>query len=230
MHALIDGDLVAYRCAAVNENADAHLALWQTDQLISRILEDINADNWDIFISGENNFRYTIFPDYKANRRDTPRPKHLERVREYMVSEHHARITDGWEADDELGIEAGRRGFNDVVICSLDKDLLQLPGTHYNFVRREIRRISPEEGLRNFYEQLLVGDSTDNISGCRGIGKVKAPRILGQSTNEHDLVQAVWRAYERAGESEDSFVRSARLLYILKSPDDHWRPPLDMEL
>jgi DNA polymerase-1 len=228
--ALIDGDLVTYRCAAVCENAGEGLAIWQTDQLVSRILEDVNADNWKIYLSGDNNFRFAIFPDYKANRRDQPKPKHLERLREYLVLEHNAIIADGCEADDELGIEGTRLGPDGAIICSLDKDLLQIPSTNYNFHRRELRRIPPEEGLRTFYEQVLIGDSVDNISGCRGIGKAKAPKLLAECRTEFDYVEATWRAYEAAGQSEQDFIRTCRLCFILRQRDVHWRPPLDLQL
>jgi len=230
MYALIDGDLVAYRCAAVNENANEGLACWQADQMISRILEDVNADNWEIYLSGENNFRYGIYPDYKLNRRDQPRPKFLERIREYMVRDHQAIITDGYEADDALGIRASELSDYDVVICSLDKDLLQIGGTHYNFVRRELIEVSELAGLRAFYEQLLVGDPTDNIRGCPGIGKVKAPKLLDGCDTADCFVQSCWQAFVKAGCTEDEFIRDAKLLYILRSYNDSWTPPLDLVL
>lgn len=230
MHALIDGDIVAYRCAAVNEQAEEGLAIWQTDQLISRILEDVNATNWQIYLSGDDNFRYIIDPEYKANRRDTPKPRHLQRLREYLVLEHSARLADGVEADDELGIAATRLGPDGVVICSLDKDLLQIPGSHYNFNRRTLVNVSIADGFRNFYEQLLIGDPTDNIRGCPGIGKAKAPKILQRCSDESSFCQAAWGAYLQAGAIESDFIRNAKLLYILRERDKYWIPPIDISL
>jgi len=228
--ALIDGDLVAYRCAAVNENSNEGLACWQTDQLISRILEDTNADNWQIFLSGENNFRYNIDPNYKANRRDQPRPRFLEPVREYLVREHGASIADGYEADDSIGIALTRFSSDRCVVCSLDKDLLQLPGTHYNFVRGDFINITEIGGLRNFYEQLLVGDSSDNIRGCPGIGKAKAPRLLEGCESESCFLDCCWAAFAKAGATESEFIRDAKLLYILRSEDDWWSKTLQLDL
>lgn len=228
--ALIDGDLVAYRCAAVNENAEAGLACWQTDQMIATILEEVNADNWFIYLSGENNFRYQIWSEYKANRRNLPRPKHLEAVREYLVLQHLASICDGYEADDALAMATRRLGTDSVEICSLDKDLLQIPGRHYNFVRKEFLVVSEFDGLFNFYIQLLVGDQSDNIRGCPGIGKAKAPRLLEGCTNESEFIQCCWQAFSRAGVSEADFIRDAKLLYILREEGDAWRPPLDLVL
>ena len=228
--ALIDADIVAYRCAAINENADLALAHWQTDQLLGRILEDVNAANWELYLSGDNNFRYSIDPEYKANRREDVKPKHLEGVREYLVTHWDASIADGYEADDAIGIQAHR---NNVVICSIDKDLLQLPGVHYNFVRRTIETISEVEARRNFYIQLLVGDPSDNIRGCPGIGKVKAPKILEECNEEKEFFEAVASAYARAYEPEPwehHLIKNAKLLHILQQEEDSfaWRLALDL--
>src|SRR5687767_2271362 len=86
MKVLIDADIVCYRTAAVNEKADFPLARWQADQLITRIIEDVNASDWTLYLtSGNNNFRYTVYPDYKANRRNVPKPRWLEALREHLV-------------------------------------------------------------------------------------------------------------------------------------------------
>ena len=225
--ACIDADIVAYRCAAVNENADLGLAIWQTDQLLTRILEDTNADDWRLYLSGENNFRYEIFPEYKANRREQPKPKHLEGLREYLVVSWNARICDGYEADDALGIEA--YGSPDkVIICSIDKDLLQLRGTHYNFVKREIKEINEFGGAIQFYSQLLIGDPTDNIRGCPGIGKVKAQRAFIGCNTERQLYDKCVELYKIAYKDtwERELTLNAQLLYVWKRDNDSWIAPL----
>src|SRR3990167_2379460 len=142
MIALIDGDIVTYRCAAVCEEAGQGVAKWQADQLLTRILEDVDATDWKIFLSGDDNFRYKVYPDYKANRRDMVKPKHLELLREHLILDWNATIVNGYEADDALGIGAS----NQSIICSIDKDLLQVPGHHYNFVKREIKQITELDG------------------------------------------------------------------------------------
>ncbi len=231
--ALVDGDIIVWRCAAVNEGTNAGLACWQADELVKRILEDVGATESRIYISGENNFRYGIYPDYKANRRDKPRPKFVEDVREHLVLHWSGEICDGIEADDALGINAGRiadgvvgdSNENSFVICSIDKDLFQIPGRHYNFVRNEFRDISGLEGWYNFYLQVLTGDPADNISGCPGIGKVKAPRTLQGLSDVSGMYEACLMAYENAGKSETDMNLSCQLLYILRSENDTWIPP-----
>src|SRR3990167_4316279 len=164
MIALIDGDIVTYRCAAVCEEAGQGVAKWQADQLLTRILEDVDATDWKIFLSGDDNFRYKVYPDYKANRRDMVKPKHLELLREHLILDWNATIVNGYEADDSLGIEQSR-DITKSIICSIDKDLLQIPGHHYNFVKRIIVYVTIVDGWKSFYTQLLTGDATDNIKG-----------------------------------------------------------------
>lgn len=227
--AVIDGDIVAYRCAAVNENADLGLAIWQTDQLLTRILDDVNADDWKVYLSGENNFRYSIYPEYKANRRDQPKPKHLEGLREYLVRDWDATIVDGYEADDALGMESVSKA--GAVICSIDKDLLQLPGRHYNFVKREIKDVDAFSGAIQFYSQLLIGDPTDNIRGCPGVGKVKAERAFVGCTTERDLYDKCVEQYTLVygpNKWEKELDMNAQLLYVWRKEDDKWTAPQEL--
>ncbi len=228
MLALIDGDIVCYRCAAVNENAAPGIAKWQADQLINRILEDVNASDWAVYISGDNNnFRRQLYPEYKANRKDMKKPKHLEVLREHLLLEWNASICDGIEADDALGIrQCESSGAS--VICSIDKDLRQIPGNHYHFVNRQWSTITEIEGWKNFYYQLLDGDATDNIKGCRGYGPVKSEAILRGLSSVDEFYSAVKRTYDETYGISDSLALltlNAKLLYILRSEGDEWKPP-----
>ena len=107
-----------------------------------------------------------------------------------MVTKWGAKVTDGIEADDALGIAqtentAKGTGFL-TIICSLDKDLLQVPGNHYSWEigtstwnKPASRRwISPQEGLFNFYWQLMMGDAADNVPGFDGKMRQKVPKFM----------------------------------------------------
>ena len=227
MIALLDSDIVCYRTAAVTENNDVGLAIWQADELIQRILSDVGATDYKCYLSGDNNFRYSIYPEYKANRRDKPKPRHLEALREHILVNHPSDVADGIEADDSLGIASTDHKSNGVgcIIASLDKDLLQLEGLHYNFVRREIREIGELEGWTNFYIQLLVGDPADNIPGCPKIGKVKAPKVLEGAIYPGLMYERCRETYSKAGVSQEIMNRNAQLLYIKRAENDEWNPP-----
>ena len=108
MKALIDGDKCAYRTAAASEVADENICLLRLDRMIREILHVTEADTYEIYLSGEDNFRYKIFPEYKANRKDTVKPKWLQACREYLAKEWNAKFAHGCEADDMMAIEQTR--------------------------------------------------------------------------------------------------------------------------
>jgi len=206
MLALIDGDICAYRVGWTTENDDFPIARWRVDEMLDGILLDTGATEFTVFLSdsAENNFRYKIYPEYKANRTTLPRPKHLEGIKEHLVLRWNARLALGQEADDALGIAQTQHYWAfghpaQSVICSIDKDLMQILGNHYNFVRKEHTFVTPEEALRYFYRQILTGDTADNIKGAKGIGPVKADRILGPLKSEElGLARAVFETYCKA--------------------------------
>lgn len=75
---------------------------------MKRILETVGATDYTAYLTGSNNFRCELYPEYKANRKNKSRPVFLERAREYMVTVWGAQVTDGIEADDAIGILAGK--------------------------------------------------------------------------------------------------------------------------
>ena len=86
---LIDGDLVAYRCAAtVPEDVEKDVAFYRMDVLIQQIIEATDATQYRVFLTGKNNFRKKINPEYKANRKDTVPPVYLQDCRQYLVDNH----------------------------------------------------------------------------------------------------------------------------------------------
>ncbi len=122
MQALIDQDLLCYRCAASAENDDLNIALYRIDELLDNILNKTQATSYRAFLTGPNNFRKQIYPEYKANR-VAPKPKHLRDLQEYSIEKLSAEYApETLEADDALAIYQT----DDTIICSLDKDLLQV--------------------------------------------------------------------------------------------------------
>lgn len=122
---------------------------------------------------------------------------------------------------------------NEQVICvSNDKDLLQLPGWHYNFVNKTMTLVSPLDGLRTFYKQLILGDKTDNIPGFDGKLRSECPKFIAklqepidEMTEEADMYEYVKQIYQN--ESDVVLHRNAQLLYILKEEDVYWHPPTE---
>ena len=229
MRALIDADIVAFRCAAAAEGDGEGLARHYVDGLLDEIIAGTKADSFSLYLTGKGNFRYQVYPEYKATRIDTPRPTLLPALRDYLSS-LGAIISDGCEADDLLGAEQCGSD-TETVIVSLDKDLLTVPGYHYSW---EIRGKSKGkawvkeakwtnqttfEANHWFYTQCITGDVADNIKGIPGVGKVGASKILDGLVDEQEMFDAVREAYD----NDDEFLLNARCLYIWRRKDDDFR-------
>jgi DNA polymerase-1 len=208
------------------EGQDERNAIWNLNNGLDALLAAWNITDYQLFVTGEGNFRYQIYPEYKGNR-PKERPQHLHACKSHLVHEFGALCSNGREADDEIGIAAYKHlelG-DDYTIVSIDKDLNMIEGLHYSpeitrggKVVKEARRyhVSPTDAIRFFYYQLLVGDTTDNIKGVAGVGKVKAERALSGLTTERDLYDVVQGLYG----SEEEMEMNAKVLWIWRKEND----------
>ena len=215
MKAIVDADIVAFRCSASREATDLTAVEYLVNSSMEQILSQANATSYEAYLTGRNNFRKLIYPEYKAHR-PTEKPYWLEPIRQYLIATFNAEVIDGQEADDALGIA---QQLNDTVICSIDKDLLQVPGHHYNFVKDEKIFISNFVGIYNFYTQCLMGDRADNIKGIEGVGVKKAEKILNGRLNEKEMFDAVRDAYG----NDEEFIMNAKVLWIRRQPNEDWK-------
>lgn len=189
------------------------------DALMRRILETTGADSHQTFLTGTNNFRYNVYPDYKANRKGKPQPIYRRDAEEYLIEAWGAQRVHGYEADDALGI--ANSGENLSTICSIDKDLMMIPGRHYNWRRKEFYDVSVMDGLRSFYRSTLVGDSVDNIIGVEGIGVKKAAKWINDVEREEDMYEICRALYK----DDERFHMNGKLLWIWREENGIWRPP-----
>ena len=74
MLALIDGDIVAYRCSASANHESEDIAVLRTDIMMRDILAGTDSNEYKCLLTGPGNFRYELYPDYKANRKDKEKP------------------------------------------------------------------------------------------------------------------------------------------------------------
>lgn len=230
-----------FRSAFSAEKEAEKIAVARAKTTVENILDAVGATEYELWISDkkENNFRYTIAPSYKANR-TKPLPIHYGAVRKYLEKEWGAQVTPGQEADDALGIaqmwgisvadsqshkleDAGSNPAPaSTIICSIDKDLKQIPGKHYNWVKDEFDEITAQQGIAFFYQQLLTGDRTDNIaSGLYRMGEGKAQSLLAYCESEHEMLGAVRNQYQ----DEVRLITNGRLLWIRKQDLEIWSPP-----
>ena len=222
-HALIDADILNYRIGFATNNESEDVAI----RTMATFLEDLllvdlpQVQTWELHLTGKTNFRndVAVTVPYKGNRAKTEKPVHYHLLREYLELSWKATISENMEADDMLAIRATELGESSVIV-SLDKDLDQVAGWHYNFVRKDLYSITEEEGLFRFYKQMLTGDRVDNIVGVKGIGDKKAEKLLtGKTEHEMWAVCVELLGFERA-------VENGHLLYMLRSFDDAFVPPV----
>lgn len=145
-----------------------------------------NLEFWLSNSDRSTNFRFNVAKTegkhgsgYKAGRGE--KPKYIKEAREYLIDMYGAKETLFGEADDAIAIRQNK----ETILCSLDKDLLMIPGVHYNLYYDELffvpegiggvfklgKNMKPY-GLLCFYTQLLCGDDVDNIPGCQNIDKL----------------------------------------------------------
>lgn len=225
MKVLVDGDVIAYRCAfsAQSKGLDEEEALDLVDGLLDeiRFATSSSEDEIWIFLTGKGNFRHDISKTYKANRKDSERPEHLSAIRDHMIKNWSAAVSQDQEADDMIATMASEFGY-DCIIASTDKDFKQIPCRHYNTMKGEWSFVSPEEATRNFYTQILTGDRSDNIAGIYGIGPKKAEGFLGHLTTEEQMYDKVLELYDG---NADLVLETARLLWLRRKEGEMWLPP-----
>jgi hypothetical protein len=202
------------------------------DDAIAAIEDKYGQSEVHIFLSGKKNFRdsLAVTKPYKGNRSDTPKPVHYEAIGDYLRAVRGAVETSGHEADDEIGIRAveAKERQQEYIVVSNDKDLDQIAGKHYDWIKKEFYTVSPKEAKTQFYLQVLQGDSTDNIPGLPGIGPSKAAAALEGLKSPAEMMEKCIELYMyRHSPKEPSFPASyleeqANLVYILKKPGETW--------
>lgn len=221
-------------------------------------MDAVDAEEYIIFLTGKGNFREevaTILP-YKGNRDSSHKPVHYEAIKEFLVKKYKAQVIEGMEADDAMAIMQYEDPEN-TVICSIDKDLLMVPGKHYNWRKQEHKEVSALEGARWFWTQMLTGDSTDNILGCgtkkpgvyksgkkkgesyekrSGIGPKAAEKLLEGATSYDQMKAIVGMQYATLDEGaafsdpESVMLENGLLLWMKRTEEEDWSFNLEWDV
>lgn len=222
--AVIDADIVAYQAAASAEQAyDWGDGLWTLhsfeadavrhfETILTKIKEKTEAVKLVLAFSDKENWRKAVLPTYKSNRVGTRKPMLLTYLKDYSKEKYDVRSIPKLEGDDVLGLIATGPDSKAYVICSIDKDLKTIPGTHYNFGTDTIFDVTTEEADHWHLMQTLMGDATDGYSGCPGVGPKTAEKILADGLGW----EAVLKAYSKAGFGEEEALTQARVARILR--------------
>lgn len=214
-------------------------ALQACKTAIDSLLDKLSPSKVSIFLTPERTFRHDIArtKPYKGNRVQ-PKPKYLKEVKEYLVKNYGATVANNVEADDEIGIALSKDPSGTVSV-SIDKDLLQVPGWHYDWVGDRVRWVTNRDGDFAFYSQMLTGDATDNVPGLNGVGTVGARKILLGARSSKELCSRVWMCYRGefndTDKARDYFFEQGQLLWILRHNEaipghsKQFTPPIDIK-
>ena len=227
--AVIDADIILYKACRVAEEevnwGNDQYVLWSNLNLVKTIIDDqidlivdqMEADRSILCFSDVKNYRKELNPEYKANRRGGRKPLCFKPALQLCKDTYPFRLFENLEGDDVVGIIGTTENENDYVIVSEDKDLLTIPGLHWDLNLKKIFRIEDDEADFNFYKQALMGDVVDNYKGCPKIGKVSSENILRDAEKKgEDLWQTVVNKYLKAGLTEEDAIINGRMARILR--------------
>ena len=152
-------------------------------------------------------FRHDAFPEYKAQREETPEDIKLSvpLIKQVLEAMHIPILqVDGFEADDIIGTIATRFGADgiDTFMLTPDKDYGQLIGPNVFMYRPrhgggyEIlgeKEVEAKYGIPTPAQVIdllaLMGDSADNFPGCPGVGEKTAAKLINQFGSIDNMLQ-----------------------------------------
>lgn len=152
-------------------------------------------------------FRHDAFPEYKAQREETPEDIKLSvpLIKQILEAMHIPILqVDGFEADDIIGTVATRFGSDGIETFMLtpDKDYGQLIGPNIFMYRPrhgggyEIigeKEVGDKYGIPTPAQVIdllaLMGDTADNFPGCPGVGEKTAAKLINQFGSIDNMLQ-----------------------------------------
>lgn len=187
----VDGDIIAYRTAAVCEDHFEGACQAILQSTLDSITSITGIKKMRIYLSGKSNFRYdvAVTKPYKGNRVSMVRPQFLPACREFLMEYCNAIVVDGFEADDAIATDMTVNG---AYHCGIDKDILQIEGKHYNYVKDEWAEVSAEQAIITLHRQILKGDASDNIPGLPRIGDKKAADAIQDASTALEDTMAMY--------------------------------------
>lgn len=173
-------------------------------------------------------FRHKEYSEYKAGRHPMPEElvQQIPLLKELLVKMNIAIYSlEGYEADDILGT-LSLNFDGDTIIVSGDKDILQLSSEHTTVYHTkkgitDVIKYTPallkEEGIRepiNITDlKGLMGDSSDNLKGVAGVGKVTATNLISEYG---DLDNIYSHIDEIKGKLQEKLINGKEDAYITK--------------
>ena len=183
-------------------------------------------------------FRHEAFEQYKAQRQETPEDIRwaVPRIKQLLQAMNIPILqVDGYEADDVIGTlahQAEKEGF-EVYMATPDKDYGQLVTEHVFMFRPRhtggFEKMGPQEVCEKYGLQTqaqvvdllgLMGDSSDNIPGCKGVGEKTAVQLLQQFGSIENLLantDQLKGALQRKVQEQVDNIRFSKFLATIKT-------------
>lgn len=174
--------------------------------MINKLVDESVDKVFVAFDAGKQTFRHKEYDDYKGGRKPMPdefrvQIPYIKKFLDVMNIMHYETLD--YEADDLVGTVATLLNTpdNDIYVISGDKDLLQLAKGNIKvcLTKKGITELD-EYNENNFKEKMgiysyqipdykgLVGDSSDNLPGIKGIGEKTALKLLEQYNSLENIV------------------------------------------
>lgn len=175
MIGLIDADFIPY-IVCYNKIGEPEKtmeeAISSANSYLSGLINGSKIDEFHLFFTTGKNFRYDIYPEYKANRKNNEKPPFFNEVKEYLVKEYSGIHGYNLEADDILNIYKNKyiADLTPYIVISTDKDINNLFGLNYDIKNDVARLVDTEYAEQYFWGSVITGDTADNIKGVPGKG------------------------------------------------------------
>jgi 5'-3' exonuclease len=224
MIGIIDGDVLIYRAChkALKDKLNVKTAF---DEIYQGVKDEIQCDEYSLHVSGKGNFRKKLnqsLTTYKGKRKE--KPENFVECKEYVIKKYKPISKDGYEADDTASVEATEylnKG-QPYILITIDKDWQMIGGLFYSMMHKYVKPISKFDACEFLNTQLLTGDSVDNIPGLKGIGIVKATKLLKGKDLTRQF-ESVIRMYKKF-HPEDYLTRleiMGKMLFLIKDYKDN---------
>jgi DNA polymerase-1 len=191
-------------------------AVYGMRNMLTKLIKDYTPQNIAVvFDPPGKTFREDIFPEYKANRGETPEDLVIQFPLVVELCEAMGLKVlqiPGVEADDVIGTLATRAAANDqpVLVVTGDKDMAQLVTAQVHLLdTMKNRRMDPAGVAEKFGvppERIvdylaLMGDASDNIPGVPGVGEKTAAKLIGEHGSLDGVIAAAPNIKGKLGEN-----------------------------
>lgn len=234
---IVDADTLVYLCAyRAKDSNDTDKVLFEVDTFVQLILTNTSCTHYIGFLGGsKETFRNQVSSIYKANRPASPDwyIKWGGVIKAYLRDKWKFQVVSDIEADDAVSMIAWslqEQSINHIIVGA-DKDLLQIQGNHYNLRTHTRTYIDTVTADRNLFKQVLLGDVSDNIKGCKGIGKKKASQYIDGLVDRLDMAKTTYQLFENKYDDKGiEYRKSLKLCELLTGHKEWWLDFYNMKL